>query len=203
MDDQDDRFDWIDEEDGLYPVLTLVEGVTEEEVLRGFGGDPEATRLLAAEEIYDLQPRNLDRRDHVGVGTVGDTVFALEVVGSTGAVPGVLRNLSRGGRCFGLLLGISGGDRVFYAVDGDLVVYEEPYGPVTPLREGDARWDPFWCAGLIDVTDPTEFWGLKLFLLAERVMGVTIERSWFTRPLRTAEVPDPLAYMNTPAWDIP
>ncbi|MFF3305648.1 DUF6228 family protein [Streptomyces sp. NPDC002908] len=47
------------------------------------------------------------------------------------------------------------------------LVYEEPYGPVTPLREGDARWDPFWCAGLIDVTDPTEFWGLKLFLLGD------------------------------------
>ncbi|MFE0457818.1 hypothetical protein ACFW1A_00990, partial [Kitasatospora sp. NPDC058965] len=92
---------------------------------------------------------------------------------------------------------------VSYAVDGDLVVHEEPYGPVTPLREGDARWDPAWCAGLIDVTDPTEFWGPKLFLLAERVMRVTIERSWFTRPLRTAELPDSATFMNTPAWDIP
>ncbi|GAA2774073.1 DUF6461 domain-containing protein [Kitasatospora cinereorecta] len=203
MDIQDDRFDWIDEEEGFYPVLTLVEGITEDEVLRRFGGDPGAARLLVAEEIYDLQPQYPGRRGHVGVGTVDNVVFALEVVGSTGAVPGVLRDLSRGGRCFGLLLGISGGDRVFYAVDGDLVVYEEPSGPVTPLREGDARWDPSWCAGLIDITDPTEFWGPKLFLLAERVTGVTIERSWFTRPLRTAEVPDSSAYMNTAAWDIP
>ncbi|PJN28109.1 DUF6461 domain-containing protein [Kitasatospora sp. CB02891] len=203
MDIQDDRFDWIDEEEGFYPVLTLVEGTAEDEVIRRFGGDPGTARLLVADEIYDLQPSRPGHRGHVGVGTVGRVVFALEVVGSTGAVPGVLRDLSRGGRCFGILLGINGDDRVHYAVDGDLVVHEEPHGPVTPLREGDARWNPAWCTGLIDVEDPTEFWGPKLFLLAERVMGVTIERSWFSQPLRTAEIPYSAIFMNTPAWDIP
>ncbi|WP_053640281.1 MULTISPECIES: DUF6461 domain-containing protein [unclassified Streptomyces] len=199
----DDRFDWTDEEDGFYPVLTLIEGITEDEVIRRFGGNASATRLLASEEVHDLQPEYPDRRDHVSVGTAGDVVFALEVVGWTGAVPGVLRDLSRAGRCFGLHLDINGGDTVHYAVDGDLVVYEEPYGPVTPLREGDTRWDPAWCAGLIDVTDPTEVWGPKLFLLAERVMGVTIERSWFTQPLRTAEISGSAAFTDTPAWHIP
>ncbi|MBT2440090.1 hypothetical protein J7E93_08150 [Streptomyces sp. ISL-36] len=71
------------------------------------------------------------------------------------------------------------------------------------MREGDARWDPAWCGDLIDVTDPAESWGLWLFLLAERVMSVTIERSWFVRPLRTAELPDAAAFTNTSAWDIP
>ncbi|GAA1234219.1 hypothetical protein GCM10009665_25600 [Kitasatospora nipponensis] len=203
MDIQDDRFDWIDEEEGFYPVLTLVEGVAEDEVIRRFGGDPRSARLLVADEIYDLQPGHQGHRGHVSVGTVGGVVFALEVVGSTGAVPGVLRDMSRGGRCFGLLLGINGDDSVQYAVDGDLVVHEEPYGPVTPLREGDVRWNPAWCTGLVDVEDSTEFWGPKLFLLAERVMGVTIERSWFSRPLRTAEIPYSGIFMNTPAWDIP
>ncbi|RKE16789.1 hypothetical protein BX266_0016 [Streptomyces sp. TLI_171] len=134
---------------------------------------------------------------------MGEAVFALEVVGSTGAVPGVARDLSRGGRCFGLSLGINGDDFVHYAVAGELVVHEEPRGPVMPLREGDARWNPAWCTGLIDVEDPTEFWGPKLYLLAERVMGATIEPSWFSRPLRTAEIPCSEILMNTPAWDIP
>jgi hypothetical protein len=171
-------------------------------VIRRFGGDPAATHLLTPDEIYEL-PLHPGRRGYVGVGTVGGVVYALETVGSTGAVPGVLRDLSRGGRCLGLMLDINGGDTVHYAVDGDLIVYEEPYGLVTPLRDSDARWEPAWCAGLIDVTDPTEIWGPKLFLLAERLMGVTIERSWFTQPRRTAEAADPAASMNTPAWDIP
>ncbi|MEV7595855.1 DUF6461 domain-containing protein [Kitasatospora sp. NPDC089797] len=197
METHDDRFDWADEEDGFYPLLTLVEGIAEDEVIRRFGGDAKSTRLLTSEEIQDLQ------RDHVSVGTVDGVVFALEVAGWTGAVPGVLRGLSRGGRCFGLQCDVNGGDTVHYAVDGDLVVYEEPYGPVKPLREGDRRWNPSWCGVLIDVTDPTELWGPKLFLLAERVMGVVIERSWFTMPLRAAELPDPMAFTDTPAWDIP
>ncbi|MFJ8443394.1 hypothetical protein [Kitasatospora griseola] len=171
-------------------------------MIRRFGGDPESTRLLVADEIHDLQPSS-GCHGYVGVGTVGDVVFAVEFVGSTGAVPGVLRDLSRGGRCFGLKFGISGGDWVHYAVDGDLVVYEEPWGPVNPLQKGDARWDATWCADLIDVTDPTESWGLKLFLLAEHVMNVTVERSWFVQPLRTAELPDLAAVRNTSAWDIP
>jgi len=199
----DDRFDWIDEEEGLYPVLTLVEGVSEDETIRRFGGDPAATRALVADEIYGLQPNRPGHRGHVGVGTVGKVVFALEVVGSTGAVPGVLRELSRGGRCFGLLLGVNGDDRVHYAVDGDLVVYEEAYGPVTPLREGDVRWDPGWCVGLVDVSDPAGLWCSRLFLLAERVMSVTIDRSWFSRPLRTAEIPGSATFSNSSAWDIP
>ncbi|MFJ9695554.1 hypothetical protein [Kitasatospora sp. NPDC101183] len=119
-------------------------------------------------------------------------------------MPGVLRSLSRGGgRCFGLQLDVNGGDSVHYAVDGELVVHEEPYGPVTPLREGDPRWNPAWCGGLIDVTDPTELWGPKLFLLAERVMGTVIERSWFTMSLRTAEVPAATAFTGAGAWDVP
>lgn len=28
-------------------------------------------------------------------------------------------------------------DTIHYAVDGDLVVYEEHHGPITPLRDGD------------------------------------------------------------------
>ncbi|WP_052441820.1 DUF6461 domain-containing protein [Streptacidiphilus anmyonensis] len=203
MQTHDGRFDWIDEEDGFYPVLTLIEGITEDETIQRFGGDPSTARLLISEEIYELQAHRSERCGYVGVGITGPVVFALEVVGSTGVVPGILRDLSRGGRCFGIQLGINGGDTVHYAVDGGLVVYEEPYGPVTPLNDGDPRWNPAWCQGLIDIDDPTELWGPKLFLLAERVMNVVIERSWFTRPLRTVELPDTVGFMNTPAWDIP
>ncbi|WP_051969156.1 DUF6461 domain-containing protein [Kitasatospora azatica] len=202
MDVRDGRFDWVDEEDGFYPILTLIEGVAEDEVIKRFGGDLEAARLLTADEIYDLQPRH-GHSPFVSVGTANGVLFALEVVGSTGAVPRVLRDLSRGGRCFGLLLDVNGGDRVHYAVDGDLVVYQEPRGTLTPLRAGDSRWSPAWYEGLSDATDPAALCGSKLFLLTERVMQTVIEPAWFTQPLRTVELPDTIRFINTPAWDIP
>ncbi|MHA6762469.1 DUF6461 domain-containing protein [Streptacidiphilus sp. PAMC 29251] len=202
MDVQENRFAWVDEEDGFYPIFTLVEGATEDEVIQCLGGDLRAVRPLTADEIYELQPSH-GHRPFVSVGTAGGVVFALELVGSTGAVPGVLRDLSRGGRCFGLSLDINGGDRVHYAVDGHLVVYQEPWGAITPLRDGDSRWNPAWCEELIDVADPTESWGLELFLLAERVMGTVIEQAWFTQPLRTVDLPDAVRFSNTPHWDIP
>ncbi|MBT2440091.1 hypothetical protein J7E93_08155 [Streptomyces sp. ISL-36] len=80
------------------------------------GGDAVAGDALDADlgagEIYYLQPCS-GCHGHVGVGTVGGVVFAVEFGGSTGAVPGVLRDLSRGSWCFGLKFGISGGTRVY------------------------------------------------------------------------------------------
>ena len=196
MDDADTgvtRFAWVDEEEGFYPVLNLVRGCDEDEVLHRFGADPSAARMLTLNDIYALQPENYrEHRYFVSVGTVGPVVFTLEVVGSTGDIPETMRRLSVGGRCFGVSIALSGGDNVRYAVDGELVVYEEPWGPVKPLRAGDARWDPNWCEELLATDDPDEIWGLEKLALAERVMQTRIEEEWIRGPLRTVELPDPI-----------
>lgn len=186
------RFAWVDEEEGFYPVLNLVCGCDEDEVLRRFGADPSTARMLTLDDIYALQPE--DYREHryfVAVGTVGHVVFTLEVVGFMGLIPETMRRLSAGGRCFGVSIAVSGGDNVRYAVDGELVVYEEPWGPVKPLRAADPRWDPNWCGGLLATDDPDEIWGLEKLVLAERVMQTRIEEDWIRGLLRTVELPDP------------
>lgn len=197
MDDTDaveKRFAWVDDEDGFYPVLNLVQGCDEDEVLRRFGADPAAARMLTVDDVYALQPESyLEHRHFVGVGTVGNVVFSLEVVGYTGQIPETMRRLSEGGRCFGIAIAVSGGDNVRYAVDGELVVYEEPWGPVRPVLADDPRWDPHWCQGLIDMEDPTGTWGLEKLALAERVMQTRIEEEWIRRPLRSVELPAPHA----------
>ena len=194
MDDADTgaaRFAWVDEEEGFYPVLNIVRGCDEDEVLRRFGADPSAACMLTLDDVYALQPeRYHEHRRFVGVGTVGQVVFTLEVVGFTGAIPETMRRLSVGGRCFGITIAVSGGDNVRYAVDGELVVYEEPWGPVYPLRAADPRWDPNWCKGLIGIDDPDDIWGLGKLVLAERVMQTRVEEDWIRRPLRTVELPD-------------
>ena len=138
----------------------------------------------------------------VGVGSLGDLVFIVED-GYTTAVPGVLRDLSKGGRAFSVSADVNGGDTMGYAVDGDLVVFGEHWGPVRPLLENDPRWDPEWCRGLIDIEDESEIWGVKIFALMERVMGSAVQPHWFTDPLRTVEVPAASGYAGTSAWDVP
>ena len=152
--------------------------------LRSSGGSRRCARRLGF--AYGYQ----EHRYFVGVGTVGQVVFTLEVVGFTGAIPETMRRLSVGGRCFGITIAVSGGDNVRYAVDGELVVYEEPWGPVYPLRAADPRWDPNWCKGLIGIDDPDDIWGLGKLVLAERVMQTRVEEDWIRRPLRTVELPD-------------
>ena len=186
------RFAWVDEEEGFYPVLNLVRGCDEDEVLRRFGADPSAARMLTLDDIYALQPESYrEHRYFVAVGTVGQVVFTLEVVGYTGEIPETMRRLSVGGRCFGVSIVVSGGDNVRYAVDGELVVYEEPWGPIKPLRTADPRWNPNWGQGLLPTDDPDETWGLEKLALAERVMQTRIEEEWIRGPLRTVELPDP------------
>ncbi|MER7849355.1 DUF6461 domain-containing protein [Kitasatospora sp. NPDC096077] len=203
--DAEKRFAWVDEleEDYILPTVAVIAGVGRDEVIRRLHGDPETGRLLTARQAADETARTDRDEDLVGIGMVGDLVFVVEAGGYTTAIPGVLRDLSRGGRCFSVQIDINGGDTVHYAVDGELVVHEEHHGPVNPLRAGDPRWDAEWCQGLIDVSDETEIWGVKIFALMERVTGAAVHPSWFTEPLDTFAVPPAFGYANTPAWDMP
>ncbi|WP_370120732.1 DUF6461 domain-containing protein [Streptacidiphilus sp. MAP12-33] len=201
----EERFAWMDdlEEDYILPAIAVVAGVPQDEVIRRLHGDLGAGRRLTAKQAADETVHVGRSEDLVGVGTVGDLVFVVEASGYTTAIPGVLRDLSRGGRCFSVQIDINGGDSVHYAVDGELVVFEEHWGPISPLRAGDPRWETEWCRGLIDVEDETEIWGMKIFALMERVMGATVHPSWFTEPLDTYAVPLASGYARTPAWAVP
>lgn len=183
--------------------MTLIEGIDEDEVIRRFGGDPTATFPLDVAGYWDLQPADYRQQQAiVGVGTVGGIVFAIEENGYTGDVPGVLRSLSASGRCFCVYTHVNAADNVAYAVGGELVVYEEPWGEPTPLREGDPRWDPAWVRGLSDEANDVWLRGARLFLAAERVMGVRIDSAWFSEPIRAARIPSPESYAGTAAWSV-
>jgi hypothetical protein len=128
----EERFAWIDdlEEDYISPTVAVLAGVARDQAIRRRHGDPQASRLLTVRQAADEMARDDRDQDLIGVGTVGDLVFAVEAGGHTTAIPGALRALSQGGRCFSVQIDIDGGDRVHYAVDGEVVVYEEHCGPV-------------------------------------------------------------------------
>jgi len=184
--------------------MTLVEGIAEDEVIRRLGGDPERTQQLSPQQYWDLHlDDDAEERCFVGVTTVGGVVVAVEHNTYAGNVPGVLRSLSVGGRAFTMLNHIEAKDNIGYAVDGELVIYEEPWGPLTLLRPGDPRWDPHWCDGLADEEADVWLRGERMLALAERVMTCLMEPAWCTEPLRSAPIPNPDDVARTDAWDIP
>lgn len=191
------EFSWISEleEDYIVPTISLIEGVDRDEVIRRLGGDLAATRSLTALEAVELA----DDAEFVGVGHMGNITYTIESIGYVTAVPGVVRDLSRGGRCFSVRFDVNGADSVHYAVDGDLVVYEEHDGPVNSLRADDPRWPASWRDGPLDAEGR---WGASILALAEKVMGVPVQRSWFSEPLMTVELPSAARYAGTSYWDI-
>jgi hypothetical protein len=183
---------WFDAFEPL--CFSLLEGVDEDEAIRRFGGDPAATELhgpelygdLLADRDYVTEPLSLLQ---VGTAETGH-VFAIEINGWTGIH--AQHSLSRdGARVFTVYTHVNGADRTAYAVDGRLVVDEEPWGPLTALCDPDPAWDPAWCEGLSDVEHGRWLRGGRQLVLAERVMGVRTDPRWFEIPLRSVELPDP------------
>jgi len=184
--------------------MTVVEGLDEDEVIRRLGGDPRATEPMDRRRYWELHlGGDRDEPYFVGVATVGRIVCAVEHNGWSASIPGVLRRLSVGARAFNMLNHIEAKDCVGYAVNGDLLVFEEPWGPLTPLSPGDRRWDASWCDGLSDLDSDVWLRGARLRALAERVMGCRLELGWCTGALRTAAVPSPDDLAGPDDWDLP
>lgn len=99
---------------------------------------------------------------------------------------------------------VEGTNSFHYAVEGDLVVYEEDVvDAVEPLRTNDPRWDPSWCDAMADIDSSGRARGVHLLVLTEQVMGLTAKETWISDRLKTVRVPNSIRFANTPAWDIP
>jgi hypothetical protein len=187
------RYLWFETaEDGPF-CLTLVAGAAEDEVIRRFGGDPARARVQTYQQAWETRTGSDGRSVRVcrvGVRTVGEVVVALENGGSHGYVPAILRRLSSGGRACALSWGVNGELEMGYAVAERLVSWSELWGRPELLDPHDAAWDPAWCAGLLEDTHVHEGSLAEVLVMIERMMGVPIDREWFSVPLRTVELPD-------------
>lgn len=203
MSDFSVRFDWFLglEEDYISPTFSLIEGMGKDEVIRRLGGEISHPEFMSARESVSRVTRDTDL---IGLGDDGGFVFTVEAITSTLSVPGVLRDLSQGGRCLSVSFSVEGTNAFHYAVEGDLVVYDEDVEEVVdPIRANDPRWNRSWCDALTDVNSSDRHSGLHLLLLTEEVMGLTAKESWISDRLRTVQVPNSIRFANTAAWDIP
>jgi hypothetical protein len=203
MPDFGGRFDWFYglEDDYISPTFSLIEGADQGEVIHRLGGEIADLELMSAKESVD---RVTQETDLIGLGEDGGFTFTVEAISSTLSVPGVLRDLSRGGRCLSVAFSVEGTNAFHYAVGGDLVVYvEDVEQTVNPLRAGDPRWNPSWCDVLADFDSSSQHSGVHLLVLMEQVMGLTAKASWANERLKTLRVPNSIRFADTPAWDIP
>ncbi|WP_409056180.1 DUF6461 domain-containing protein [Streptomyces sp. SYP-A7185] len=173
--------------DGLLEDLGLQEAATftavchddADDVIRGFGGDPDQARPMPLEDLREYYEGNL-----VLVSRSGPAVVVVESNNFQGSREEVLRPLSRLGRTASAFWNVNAVSRLSLAEDGlvssalDMVVPDTPYGA------RPAAWEPLleglplgvsagWSSGLAAV---------------ERATGARFDDTWARGPHRAVQI---------------
>ncbi len=101
--------------------MTVVVGLSADDVLRAFGSDPDAS-----EPVEELRNRGVD--DRVAVREVDGVVVAFEENGYLGTLPEVLERLSRNGKAASAFWNANARTALSFARAGEVVAAFEP-GP--------------------------------------------------------------------------
>ncbi|MFD3896023.1 hypothetical protein ACPCC3_33530 [Streptomyces cellulosae] len=203
MDENPTNFGWFFrlEEDGIYPTISVIEGVDREEVIQILAGEDAERERMSVKEAIDEVTRDVDV---IGLGEDSGLVFTIEAISSTLAVPGVLREISQNGRCVSATFSSEGVCSFHYAVRGELVAYEFDAGyPVWPLIARDDRWDVTWSEATAEFDENEIVQGVHLLSLIGQVMGIAPQASWFKHQLWTIKIPCSVQFEGSPAWNIP
>ncbi|MFJ7498034.1 DUF6461 domain-containing protein [Streptomyces sp. NPDC097727] len=194
------RYAWADADEPDAYTFSVIAGKTENEVIRAFGGDPEASRLMTFAETVEEQAAHLcEDYELLRVLTVDRRVIAIEW-GYHGSIPEIDRRTSSdGGEFFSVYRGVNARYQVMHALDGHVD------GMFDPFELEDAAWMepepevPTWAEG---VAFHMETLCAESFALMERTMGVTIDPGWMDTALRAVLLTSPseLFGQSEAAW---
>jgi uncharacterized protein DUF6461 len=180
------RYAWVREVEAW--TVAVIDGMTVAEVVRCYGGDPDAS--VGARRYGDLG------QSLVQVFRVGCQVVALENDGYSGAVEGMAKRCSVRGRFFSLYWNVNAFGLVIEAVGGALTAHFEHLYPFLP--EAADQWDlrPEWAIGpRVDVESAR---AVCMALLEQRT-GVVVEPEWLGQPRPAYQVPDPDVFLGDEA----
>jgi hypothetical protein len=197
------RYEWIHECAGDLGAFTVavIEGCSESEVIRGYGGDPDhpigAMTFEAAEpDLYGSLPPPLE---NCFVGVPADEaelllrtltheryVVALENNGFAGVQAALARKLSRdGGRFFGVFRNVNAVTRIVQAIDGNVVADFEPmFSP----KSADEYGYPAWRTDKMFEVESLE---TDMLEAMTQQTGLVLRREWFEQELPTYRIPMP------------
>jgi hypothetical protein len=194
------QYAWADADEPEAYTFSVISGKTEDEVIRAFGGDPAASRLMTFAETVDEQASHLyDDYELLRVVTADKHVIAIEW-GYHGSIPEIARRASaEGGEFFSVYRNVNARYQVLHALDGRVD------GMFDPFDLEDAAWTdpkeelPVWAEG---VTFHMETLCAESFALMERTMGVAIDPGWMDASLRTVLLASPSTLCSAPeaAW---
>ncbi|GLZ28218.1 hypothetical protein Lesp02_04080 [Lentzea sp. NBRC 105346] len=175
---------WIKDERYDAVTIAIAEGVSEDAVIRTYGGDPGSSNLATFDQSIGMV--NGDDDFHLQTLTAGGLVVAIENNGWTGAVAEIARRATAdGGRWLSVYWnGAIVNFTVIYAVNGTI---EGWYNDRSCGQGKKPASTPEWDEGV----SSQEGWSIAPSLaLMEHLMGVKIMEEWFTTPQRTTRIPD-------------
>ncbi|MFF0205934.1 DUF6461 domain-containing protein [Streptomyces sp. NPDC005017] len=194
------RYAWADADEPDAYTFSVISGKTEDEVIRAFGGDPGASRLMTFAETADEQASHLYKDyELLRVVSADRHVIAIEW-GFHGSIPEIARRASAdGGEFFSVYQSVNARYQVMHALDGHVD------GMFDPFELEDAAWMapepevPAWAEG---VAFHMETLCAESFALMERTMGVAIDPGWMDTALRTVLLASPseLFGQSEAAW---
>ncbi|MER6818988.1 DUF6461 domain-containing protein [Streptomyces cellulosae] len=194
------RYAWADADEPDAYTFSVIAGKTEDEVIRAFGGDPGASRLMTFAETVEEQAAHLyEDYGLLRVLTADRHVIAIEW-GYHGSIPEIARRTSAGGgEFFSVHRNVNARYQVMHALNGHVD------GMFDPFELEDAAWMdpepdvPAWAEG---VAFHMESLCAESFALLERTMGVAIDPGLMDMVLRTVRLTSPseLFGQSEAAW---
>lgn len=182
-----DRYAWIKEYDTLGWTAAVIQGRTEPEVVKIYGGD--TSQPLEPRPFSDAVMPEDDYGSWFYLQTVATDRFvvAIENNGWTGTLPEIGRRASTdGGRFFSVYWTVEGRWRILEAEDGQVTAYFD-------VARAVYRTDPFdklpsWIDE-VDLSD--ENLDATCLAIMEQQTGAAFEPAWLQRDLPTYRTPDP------------
>ncbi|MFF2386321.1 DUF6461 domain-containing protein [Streptomyces sp. NPDC058108] len=194
------QYAWADADELDAYTFSVIAGKTEDEVIRAFGGDPEASRMMTFSEASAEQAAHLyEDYELLRVVTVDRRVIAIEC-GYHGCIPEIARRASAdGGEFFSIYRSVNARYQVMHALDGHVD------GTFDPFDLEDAAWMdpepevPVWAEG---VAFHMGNLCAESFALMERTMGVRVDPRWLNTAIRTVLLASPseLFGQSEEAW---
>ena len=185
-----DSYTWVNDIEAW--TVAVIQGLPIEDVIRIYGGDPNAPVgeyvFTEADNLRGDDPDHL--AFHLQAFTHDGYVIAVEPDGYTGSIPEIARRCSTaGGQFFSVYWNVNAVGMLTQALDGTITAYFEslyPLAPAEPVQPAEIR--PLWAIG--HEIEPGLSWQACLAHLQQQT-GLAFDRAWLDAKRPTYRIPDP------------
>lgn len=181
-----ERYEWVDKEYDLVWTVGVVEGRTEADVVRAYGGNPSQPAEPRVFEEAWVPQEHFGDYFHIQTLTHVRYVVAIEPNGWIGSIPEIARRASTGGRFLSVFWNINGNYKIVQAIDGQVVACFNPMSIDGLPERGELR--PPWIEGR---RIGLHHLRSTCLALVEEQTGLAFDRKWLDIKLPVYRAPAP------------